>query len=80
MSVGRMPNGKEAKTAREYIKAWAELYEPLEQALELAIMGYDPGLLMREANGHATVSIPTWLARRMVAALRNNVQGDERTP
>lgn len=49
-----------------YLKAWRELAEPIERALGLTLMGFDPSFQFRLGNAqgaHTTVDLPVWFVK-----------------
>jgi hypothetical protein len=67
----RTPDGKMTSSVKRYVSEWNAIKEPLEAALDLRTIGFDPGFLMT-ANGEqycSSVDIPVWLAKRIVAAI-----------
>lgn len=57
----------------EYIAAWQAMAKPIEDAMGLHLIGYDPEFLFAEMNpqrpGIKTVSMPVWFAKRLGEAL-----------
>lgn len=70
----RTPDGKTTTSVKRYLKEWNALKKPLEKALDLESIGFDPGFLMRPKGGGNSVEIPTWMAKRIVALVRSNVE------
>lgn len=65
----RLPDGKTTKSTKVYLREWNKLKKPLEKALSLETIGFDPGFIMYPKGGGRSVEIPTWLARRIVDSL-----------
>lgn len=65
------PDGKTTKSTARYLKEWRNLKTPIESALDLVCIGFDPGLLMQPKGGGTPIDMPIWFAKRLSECLRN---------
>ena len=66
----KTPDGQYTKSVRRYLREWNAIKKPLEKALDLQSIGFDPSFSMCPKGGGPAVEIPLWLARRILAASR----------
>jgi len=67
----RLPDGKTTQSLAIYLKKWKAIYQPIEEAYGLRLIGFDPGLLFADADHpQSAIDIPLWLAKRMVEVAR----------
>lgn len=72
---GYKPNGRPTASLNAYLRAWRGFNRPLCKALGLRVIGFEPDLLVCDAEGkHQSVEIPTWLALRIKTALESQVR------
>jgi hypothetical protein len=71
-AIYRLPDGSETYDPERFEREWTALYEPLEVALGVRIIGFDPGLLMADAGkpNAPAFTIPLWFARRVVRLIQ----------
>lgn len=69
--VGHTPDGARTTDLQEYLDSWRALTEPLKEKLGVSIIGFNPGMLVRDAKGesNACADLPVWLVKRIVGAL-----------
>ena len=70
----KTPDGEITTSVKRYLREWNALKKPLEKALDLKSIGFDPGFSMRQKGSRNSVEIPTWLAKRIVALVRSNIK------
>lgn len=64
----KLPDGRVTASLRRYLREWHMLSRPIEKALALHTIGFDPGLTMRN-SGREIVEMPLWFAQRLAEAL-----------
>lgn len=63
------PDGSKAATLDEYVAAWDALKRPIEAALGLRTVYYDPALLLQDPETGRTLELSVEMAMKLVAAL-----------
>ena len=75
MNGGRLPDGTSTRDTDEYIEAWQEFAQPICEAADLVLYGFDPGIVLHTKEPYyESVSLPEWFVRRINDALAG---GDE---
>jgi hypothetical protein len=64
--VYNLPTGKTTKNVRVRLQAWKDIYSILEEELNLHCIGFDPDFLFEDCHTHQTVTIPLWLADKII--------------
>jgi hypothetical protein len=68
-----LPDGKSTADVSEYADAWVNLYKPLEDALNLKVIGFDPLVMFQGANFEGPlVQMPVWMVQRIRALIEEN--------
>lgn len=64
----RLPNRKGTEDVTEFEAAWQAIIGPLEKHYGLIVTAFDPDIQARpaDANEWGVVTIPLWLARKMI--------------
>ena len=65
-----LPDGTCTKSRRRYLRDWMAFKKPIENALDMQIIGFDPGLLMCAKGKGGSIDMPIWFARRLSEALK----------
>lgn len=76
----RLPNGNTTTNKDHYIKTWMELVKYIEADLDLRCTAIDPGatFVLKDKDGEATVTLPTWFIRKLSAACRRSLHAKKR--
>lgn len=64
------PDGSKAATLDEYVAAWDALKRPIEAALGLRTVYYDPALLLQDPETGHTLELSVAMALKLVAAIQ----------
>lgn len=63
----RLPDRTSTSDVEVFTREWENIYKPLEEALGVRCIAFDPGI--RLARGNESVAIPLWLAHEINSAL-----------
>lgn len=74
MKIYKLPNGEITKSVTLYLNEWKNLYQPVAQALDCEIIGFDPGLHLIEKNAARGFQISTTIAMRIRDLTSANVE------
>lgn len=64
-----LPGGEPAESLEAYFAAWDALKLPIEKALGLQTVAYDPGLLLRDPETNSILDMSVGMAMKLAAAL-----------
>lgn len=71
--IGRLPSGDDCYDVETYLRAWYSVIIPLEEALGLQVIGFDPGLLCTDSlpgpdrgRGRSQIDLPMWVVTRIL--------------
>jgi hypothetical protein len=65
---GYLPDGKPCGSLPRYLRSWRKMYKPLCKALDVHVVGFEPGLLVADKTGRY-VDLPIWFALRISNAV-----------
>lgn len=66
MTQFKLPNREYTEDVTRYELEWNRIIFPVEELLDVKVIGFDPGLLVRDRESDATVNIPLWLVERIL--------------
>jgi hypothetical protein len=76
--VFQLPNGRTTTSSKEMTQAWKDVYSILEYELNLHCIGFNPDFLFEDCHTHQTVTIPLWLAYKIIdMGIKYKEQADE---
>jgi hypothetical protein len=69
MKEQRLPDGTWTKNIDLFTAEWDKLRKPFE-ALGFVVIGFDPGIALRNANNwDSSFVLPVWAAKRIIEAM-----------
>jgi hypothetical protein len=75
MAGGRLPDGKETRSDREYVDEWRKFAAPICEATDTALYALDPGISIRTKGKYSkVVALPGWFVHRLNAKLAKSQQ------
>jgi len=60
-----------AYTTEKYLRLWRVIINKIESKFDVSVFGFDPGFWAKDNKSNATISIPLWFARRIIAQNTN---------
>lgn len=67
--VFSLPNGKQTKSPKVYIREWRKFSKPVAKALDSQLCGFDPGIHLYCRETKQSTMLSTWQVEKINKAL-----------